>query len=395
MHIRWWGHTIFAAGYCSVAALTVLLLLVLRPLTDRVVVVLAGVVVVLGGGLIHEVVIRRANEQKLAERQLRLRQAYEDLVDMFLKMKGAKPKTAAAKAEAEAGVVGAPSAPDVAGQPAPSAAAVPAESPPEPSRKPAPRMARLQAPPPLSPAEAETAAVIRAALAEERVEAFLQPIVGLPGRKPRFFEVLSRIRLPNDSLLLPHQYLTVAEHEKLMPPIDEVCLARAAGMIRETNRHKHAIGFFCNISAQTLGAVPFLERFLGGGGDSHGLRNKLVIEMSQRDLTAEMASSMSAVSELVAIGFQFSMDRIESLDIDISTLFKHNLQFVKLNCGLFIQPETRNAARSLKQRLQEQSISVIIEKVETERQLLDLEELGLELVQGFLFGEPRLSRRTS
>ena len=25
----------------------------------------------------------------------------------------------------------------------------------------------------------------------------------------------------------------------------------------------------------------------------------------------------------------------------------------------------------------------------------DLEELGLELVQGFLFGEPRLSRRTS
>ena len=391
MQLRWWGHTIFAAGYCSVAAVTVLLLAVFRPQTDAVVMVLAGAVVVLAGGLIHEVVTRRANEQKLFERQARLRQAYEHLVDMFLKLKASKPKVAAApKPEIKPEIK--PEADPVA-----PAAPVPAPAPPpeSPPRKPAPRMARLQTPPPLSPADAETATMIREALAEERVEAFLQPIVGLPGRKPRFFEVLSRIRLPNDTLVLPNQFLAVAEHEKLLSAIDEICLARAAGMIRETDRHKHAIGFFCNVSALTLGAGPFLDRFLGGGGDPQSLRSKLVIEMSQRDLVAEMASSVSAVTELSGVGFHFSMDRVEALDIDVPALLSHSVKYLKLNCSLFIQPDTRNAAMSLKHRLEEQSICVILEKLETERQLLDLEDLGLDLVQGYLFGEPRLSRRTS
>ena len=393
MQLRWWGHTIFAAGYCAVAAATVLLLAAFRPHTDIVTIVLAGAVVVLAGGLVHEVVTRRANERKLFERQMRLRQAYEDLVDMFLKMK-AKAKAAAAQKPAE------PEA--VAEGPAVPAPVVPAPAEPPvrraPSRVPRPAPAPASEPqrlPPLSPAETETVTMIREALAEERIEAFLQPIVTLPSRKPRFFEVLSRIRQADDALILPERYLAVAERERLLPAIDELCFARAEKMIRETDRHNHAIGFFCNVSVLTLAEPPFLARFLGGGGDPHHLRNKLVFEMSQRDLAAELASPLSVVGELVGAGFHFSMDRVERLEIDVAALVRHQVRYLKLNCALFIESETRGVALDLWRRLEGQPVELIVEKIETERQLLDLEDLGLDLAQGYLFGEPRLSRRTT
>jgi len=390
MQLRWWGHTIFAAGYCAVAAVTVLLLVVLRPPIDLVVIVLAGAVVVLAGGLIHEVVTRRAAERKLLQRQMRMRQAYEDLVDMILKLKPPKPKAEAApKAETHeiGGEAAAPSHP---------VDTPPRRAPPKLPRPPASYTPPAEAaPPPLSPAEAETVAMIREALAEERVEAFLQPIVALPARKHRFFEVLSRIRLPDGSLILPERYLALAEREKLLPAIDELCLARAIGLIRETDRHHHAIGFFCNLSVSTLGDGAFQARFLGGGGDPHNLGAKLVFELSQRDLTAELASSLSVVTELAGVGFRFSMDRVERLDIDVAALVQHQVRYLKLNCDFFIRPETRSAVMDLRRRLEGQPVDVIVEKIETERQLLDLEDLGLEFAQGYLFGEPRLSRRSA
>jgi EAL domain-containing protein (putative c-di-GMP-specific phosphodiesterase class I) len=49
------------------------------------------------------------------------------------------------------------------------------------------------------------------ALDEDRVEVFVQPIVSLPQRKRRFFECFSRVRTNDGKIIVPEQYLEVAE----------------------------------------------------------------------------------------------------------------------------------------------------------------------------------------
>ncbi|MEI6558650.1 MAG: EAL domain-containing protein [Rhodospirillaceae bacterium] len=360
MQLRRWGHSLFAAGYCAAATATALLLVLYRPHTDVVVAVLAGAVVVLAGALVQEVVRRRAAERKLHERQIRMRQAYEDLVEMILKLRPPK-----ARAEP----------PRTAEDPAAAAA----------------KGSRPSAEPAAPSADGAVATLIREALAEDRVEAFLQPIVGLPARKPRFFEVLSRLRRPDGTLVLPDQYLAVAERERLLPAIDDLCLGRATQLIRETDRRQHAIGFFCNVSAATLADPAFVARFVAA--DAQALRSKLVFEVSQHDLAADRAPPLRTLAELAEAGFGFSLDRVGSLEIDVAALVRHHVRYLKLNCAFFIEPETRSAVMELRRRLEDQPVEVIVEKIETERQLYDLEDLGLELAQGYLFGEPRLSRR--
>ncbi|MDE3115865.1 MAG: EAL domain-containing protein, partial [Pseudomonadota bacterium] len=52
---------------------------------------------------------------------------------------------------------------------------------------------------------------IRASLEENRVDLYLQPIVSLPQRKLRFYEALSRLRAEDGTVIMPAQYIKVAE----------------------------------------------------------------------------------------------------------------------------------------------------------------------------------------
>lgn len=370
MRLRRWGHVVFALGYTALAAVVALVLLVVRPQTDPVVVALAAFQVLVAGGLGHEVATRLANERKLNDRMVRMRQAYEDLVDLILKTRTERKRATGT-------------------EPAPAPTVPP---------HPAALWAHEPAPvshPPAHEDSAAVAAMVREALAENRVETFLQPIVTLPGRKHRAYEVLARIRLRDDSVLLPDRFLAVAERERLMPAIDGLMLDRAGRLIHETDRRQHAINFFCNISPQTLTDPGFLGLFLHPDGDYQSLRGKLVFEMSQRDLTAELSSPAGVIDDLGRAGFRFSMDQVEHHTLDPYALIERGVHFIKLNCAHFSALERRTGVMDLRRRLSGPPIDVIVEKIETEHQLHELADLGIEYGQGFLFAEPRLSRRVS
>ncbi len=96
------------------------------------------------------------------------------------------------------------------------------------------------------------------------------------------------------------------------------------------------------------------------------------------------------------LGFRFSLDQIVDPDaVDVETLADAEFRFLKLDAGLLLAPATREAAWALMQRCRRHEIDVILEKIETEQQLAALMALGegIDFGQGYLFGEPRLSRK--
>ncbi len=383
MQLRRLGHIIFGMGYLALAAVTALLLVVFRPKIDTVVVILAAGQVVLAGGLLHEVVARLSAERKNTERLVRMRQAYEELVEMVLHTRQQlkhRPDPASNghdTAEVHSQVHGRAMAPD----PAIYTPAHPVQS-------------AVMSPDTAAIAvedDSDMVSILRAALNDRRVECFLQPVVSLPGRKHRGYEALSRIRQQDGSLILPDRYLAIAEREQLITALDLMMINSVISLIRETDRRHHAVNFFCNLSARTLSDQSFLNRFLGG--DSQNLHGKLVFELSQTDLLPELQAAVGVVSELGNSGFRFSMDRVEHFDMDAALLHEHKIKFVKLKVAHLSSAERSAGMLDLTRRPGGHSVELIAEKIETEQQLHEAEALGITSAQGFLFGEPRLSRR--
>ncbi len=381
MSVRRWGLTLYILGTVAVAAVAILLLAVLRPETDSVTMALTGAVLLLTGGLVHEIMARHAALARLTDRLTRMRQGYEDLVDLLTRHRDDPGRAGPIPAAAEPLPVPPTAPPQAAPPPTVPSPTVPST----------PRRTGSAAPKPAIE-ESDMAMVVRDALAEQRIEFHLQPIVSLSQRKHRFYEVLSRIRLPDRQLLAPERYLAAAQCERLLPAIDLLLLKQVSQLVKETDRRQHAISFFANVSPMTLLDPSFAAQFLRGV-DHQPLRTKLMFELDQHDLTAAVPAVMTMLDDLKRQGYRFSLGQVQQLAIDLDVLTAREIHFIKLDAAFLVDPGLRAQVVTLQARLADRAIELIAEKIETEQQLACAVGLGIAYGQGFLVGEPRPSRR--
>jgi cyclic-di-GMP phosphodiesterase TipF (flagellum assembly factor) len=127
----------------------------------------------------------------------------------------------------------------------------------------------------------KAAAAIRAAVAANRIDLFLQPIVTLPQRKVRYYEAMTRLRTEESEHLAPEDYAGLAEAAGLMPTIDNVLLFRCVQVVRRLLTKNREIGLFCAISADTLVDAEFFPQISEFMQANRALSSSLVFEFAQ------------------------------------------------------------------------------------------------------------------
>ncbi|HYF23960.1 MAG TPA: EAL domain-containing protein [Caulobacteraceae bacterium] len=242
---------------------------------------------------------------------------------------------------------------------------------------------------------------VREALAENRVDLYLQPVVSLPQRRTVFYESFSRLRDDTGRVLMPSEWLPIAEPEGLVPAIDNLLLFRCVQIVRRLAKQDRKVGVFCNVSLASLADETFFPQFLEFLADNRDLAGALIFELGQAAFEARGATEARNMAKLADLGFRFSIDKVQSLDLDFQDLQRSDVKFVKVGADLLleqlIEVDGRPALKALEDIRAEDfaeltrryGVEVIAEKVEAERQIVDILELDVGYGQGHLFGEPR------
>ena len=231
---------------------------------------------------------------------------------------------------------------------------------------------------------------VRAALRNDQVDLVLQPIVSLPQRKRRFYECFSRLRTADGTMILPEQYIAIAERAKLITAIDNMLLFRCVQLIRKIHRKNQDIDFFCNISPYTLADTDFFKDFLDFLNVNQELAGHLVFEFAQADFERWSEAGAGLLSRLTLLGCRVSLDQIRDPNLDPDQLVERRVSFVKVEANLLL--DTLGQRADLVRALRRREIDLIVEKVEDESRLLELLDHEIDFGQGYLFGEPRLAR---
>jgi cyclic-di-GMP phosphodiesterase, flagellum assembly factor TipF len=244
--------------------------------------------------------------------------------------------------------------------------------------------------------EAETLAIVQGALSANRVELYAQPIVSLPQRKRRHFECLSRIRADDHSIMVPGDYVNVAERAGLIAGVDNMLLYRCVQLVRRVQRQNQNVGLFVNISGHTLADVRFFREFISFMAANRELAPGLIFEFAQAHVANHGAKLRSDLEQLARLGFRFSMDQITNLDLDLDELGRRHFRFIKIDAQRLLD-STRGAdarfdMKRFKAALDRNGIDLVVERIETEETLVELLDFNIDLGQGFLFGEPRPAR---
>lgn len=257
--------------------------------------------------------------------------------------------------------------------------------------------AALAQPGPVNPLGAlkddEVALLIRDALKNERIDVHLQPIVTLPQRKVRFYEAVSRLRLPEGKLIEAKHFIDAARRSSAVLPLDENLVNSSLQVVRRLAVKSMDVGIFFNLAPETLSDRAAMNTIMNSLDANKAIAPSLFIEIAQNDFRSPNTIYRNSLHQLREHGFRFAIDHVSDLHIDPQAMAERGVRYLKISAELLLGRVPQTGAQvhpaDLVDLLGRYGIDLIAEKIETEATVVDLLDFDLGFGQGTLFAPPR------
>ncbi len=236
---------------------------------------------------------------------------------------------------------------------------------------------------------------LRRAIEQEEFRLVFQPNVRLKDDAIAAVEVLLRWQHPRRGLLMPSEFIPMAEETGLIAPIGEWVLKEACRRLKEwQDRHQPALPLVAcvNVSAGQLRYPDLLQEVRSALEESGiGVRN-LVLEITESALVEDMETSMTLLREMRKLGVRVALDDFGSEYSSLSYLMQLPVDFVKID-GSFVRclgenPKARVIVEAVISLAHSLGLEAVGEQVESVEQLEHLRSLGCDLVQGYHLARP-------
>ena len=242
----------------------------------------------------------------------------------------------------------------------------------------------------------ERTADLQRAIDEHEFVVHYQPIVSLEGRMAiTGVEALVRWRHPVRGLLLPKEFIPLAEETGLIIPLGRWVLREACQQAHEWQSHYGLADKFhmaVNISARHFqhdGLVEDVSQALEAGGLDAG---SLVLEITESVLVQDAESVIARMLELKVLGVAFAIDDFGTGYSSLSYLKRFPIDILKVDKSFVddvgASPESGVLAEAIVQLGNTLHLQTIAEGIEQAHQVDDLRALGCQFGQGFYFAKP-------
>ncbi len=237
--------------------------------------------------------------------------------------------------------------------------------------------------------------LVQAAVQQDKMAMFIQPVVTLPQRKVKMVEALARIRTKSGNWLHAERYMKAAANDSLLPVIDDLLLLQCLNALDDPRGGIPAdVPCILNIDGSTLRNTGFMTDLTACIARNRPIASRLVLELPQAALDSLPPGVMPVLEGLSKLGCRFSMDSVRKRRIDVTRLKDLKIRFIKLDAAWLIREAALEGGEArvgrLKKQLDAAGIDLIVERIETESELRELLDYGINLGQGYLFAKPEL-----
>jgi EAL domain-containing protein (putative c-di-GMP-specific phosphodiesterase class I) len=235
---------------------------------------------------------------------------------------------------------------------------------------------------------------LRIALKKNQFELYYQPQMTTHSHQIIGAEVLLRWQHPERGLILPMEFIPLAEETGLILPIGQWVLETACAQLKtwknkpQTQRLQLAI----NVSALQFHQIDFVEQVRIALKKTAADPNRLKLELTESMVLKDVDNTIVKMQTLKAIGVNFSMDDFGTGNASLSYLTQLPFDQIKIDrsfvCNISIKHTDAVIMQTIIGMANNLGIEIIAEGVETEAQRAFLERHGCSLCQGYLFSKP-------
>lgn len=239
----------------------------------------------------------------------------------------------------------------------------------------------------------EMEAELRQAIQQQQLRLFLQPQVNTDSQITGA-EALVRWQHPERGLILPGEFIPLAEETGLIIPIGEWVLNEACQLLKEWQQSSNAkqLNLSVNVSSYQFKQRDFVSVVENTVNRNQVTPRGLKIELTESHLLEDIEKSIKQMTELERFGIQFSLDDFGTGYSSLQYLKRLPIYQLKIDrsfvCDLVADINDQIIVRTIISMARSLGLDVLAEGVETDSQKRFLVEEGCQSFQGYSFSRP-------
>ena len=231
---------------------------------------------------------------------------------------------------------------------------------------------------------------MRDALAGRQFELHYQPFVGAATGKTEGFEALLRWHHPQQGLVMPDEFIPLAEETGLIVPIGEWVLRTACAEAAKWPAH---VRIAINLSPAQFRSKELVPVVIGALASSGVAAHRLELEVTETVIMHDSEAVFAALGELRELGVRIALDDFGTGYSSLSFLQRFPFDKIKIDRSFVNElsgagAEARHLAQSVVRFAVSLGKTTTAEGVETKEQLDILREEGCVETQGYYFSRP-------
>ncbi len=206
-------------------------------------------------------------------------------------------------------------------------------------------------------------------------------------------EALVRWELPERGLVLPSDFIPIAEESNLIIEIGEWVLDKVCEDFRIWQKTVDSAGrVSVNLSLKQLRQANFINRISSILRGHEVSPTSLELEITETTLMENPERTIKLLDQLYGLGLHLAIDDFGTGYSSLSALQQFPISTLKIDRSfvrnIVTNPDDATIVDTIIQMGRNLNLDVVAEGVEEEAQLVFLQKLGCTYVQGLLFGDP-------
>lgn len=235
---------------------------------------------------------------------------------------------------------------------------------------------------------------LRRAIEREEFAVFYQPIVSLRTGKLEGFEALVRWQPPDRAVILPHEFIPIAEETGLIIPLERWVLREACAQLRKWQElaSNPQLSLSVNFSAAQYHQTDLIGELKKTLIDTGIDPNTLKLEITETAFLRDTEALKELLFEIEKLEVQLHLDDFGTGYSSLSYLHKFPISVLKIDRSfindLALNPRTKQIVDAIAHLGQNLQMEVTAEGIESLEQLHHLQFLDCDYGQGYLFSKP-------
>jgi len=223
-----------------------------------------------------------------------------------------------------------------------------------------------------------------------------QPIKPTTGESPSRYEVLVRMRSGTDNLFYPGDFIPTAEQFGLIRELDTWVVRKALGVLAKLPESYAHISFTINLSGLSVGEPAMLEVIQSEIEKSNLDRNRIIFEVTESAAFQDITRAIEFIDKIKLMGCRIALDDFGVGFSSFSYLKQLKADILKID-GSFIREIHNNKddqlfVKALVDVARGMGMMTVAEFVESEQVYDIVRSLGVDYVQGYYIGKPKIEQ---